>query len=233
MRRLFIVMAFGVASVLGSAAQAGPLQQGSLTFVLGTNDPLVFTGDGTSAGTATSATNFTLGAGKAFAGSQTIMLTPTAMQPLSQITITIGSNQKGTFSGSPVAGSAVFTGTAINKALGSTLLKVPVSLGKTGTIMATGSGIKVTAFGKKWTSGMTTVDLGGANGTVMATGSVNGSKALKLVAISKIVTNLGIVTSAVGQLSLDYGAPEPAMPLLLVAGAATLALAGAKKLRRR
>jgi hypothetical protein len=153
------------------------------------------------------------------------------MQPLSKITITIGSNTKGEFKGAVPAGTAVFTGTAINKALGSTLLKVPVSLGKTGTIMASGSGIKVTAFGKKWTSGMTTVDLGGANGTVMATGSVMGTNTLKLVTISKIVTNLGIVTSVNAQLVLTT--PEPALPLLMLVGAATLGLVGAKKLRRR
>lgn len=236
MRRLFIAMAFGVAAVVGGAAQAEPLVQGSLTFLLGDNDPIIFAGSGASAGTSTSANDFTLAAGSAFSGYKFITLTPTAMQPLSKITVSIFMNAKGVFSGTPPAGVATFTGTAINKALGSTLLKVPIQLGKTGTVMATGPGIKVTASGKKWTSGMTTIDLGGANGTVMATGSVKQGTpgTLKLVAASKINTNLGIVTSAVGELSLQYEkVPEPALPLLLVAGAATLAVAGSRKLRRR
>jgi hypothetical protein len=238
MRRLFIAMAFGVAAMVGGAAQAGapfPLTSGSLGFVLGTNSPLTFVGTG-AGGASTSATNFTLAAGNAFAGSTTIMLTPTAMQPLSQITITIMNNEKGVFTGSPdVAGAAKITGTAINKALGSTLLKVPVQLGVTGTIMATGAGIKVTASGKKWTSGMTVIDLGGGM-TAKATGSIMSGTpgTLKLVAASKIVTNLGITTFAIGTLNLQYEkVPEPALPLMMIAGAATLALAGSRKLRRR
>jgi hypothetical protein len=238
MRRLFIAIALGVA-MLGSAAQASPLVPAgsSLTFLLGGNPPIVFQAAGTATGAnpGDSATSFTLGAGSAFKGTSTINLTPNAAPPLSQIVITIMANAKGTFNGSPVAGVATVTGTALNKALGSTLLAVPIQLGKTGTLMAAGGGIKVTASGKKWTTGMTTVDLGGGM-TVMTTGSIKGGApgTVKLVAASKIVTNIGVTTFAIGQLRLQYQTvPEPALALLMVAGAATLGLVGSKKLRRR
>jgi hypothetical protein len=239
MRSLLSTFVLGAAALLGGMAQAGPLLAGqsSLTFTLGTNAPVVFPGDGTSAGTAMSPSDFTLAAGAAFAGTTTITLTPTAMQPLTKIIITIGNNAKGAFNGAPAAGTATFTGTAINKALGATILKVPIQLGKTGTVKASGSGIKVTATGKKWTSGMTTVDLGGGM-SVMATGSLMAGTpgTAKLVAASKIVTNIGITTYAIGELALEYQSiptPEPGLALLLVTGAATLGVVGSRRTRRR
>jgi hypothetical protein len=224
--------------MLAGAAQASPLISAgsSFTLVLGGNPPITFSAVGaTGVNPGDTASSFTLAAGSAFKGTSTINLTPMAAPPLSQIVITIMNNAKGVFNGTPVAGTATFTGTALNKALGSTLLAVPIQLGKTGTVMAAGGGIKVTASGKKWTTDMTTISLGGGM-TVMTAGSIMAGApgTVKLVAASKIVTNIGVTTFAIGQLRLQYQTvPEPALPLLLVAGAATLGLVGSKKLRRR
>jgi hypothetical protein len=238
MRRLFIAMGLGVV-MLGGAAQASPLVPAgsSLTFILGGNPPFVIPAGPAATGSnpGDAATSFTVAAGSAFKGTTTINLTPKAAPPLTQIVVTIMNNAKGVFAGTPVAGTATLTGTALNKALGSTLLAVPIQLGKTATLMVAGGGIKVTASGKKWTTGMTTVDLGGGM-TVMTTGSVMQGQpgTVKLVAASKVVTNLGVTTYAFGQMRLQYQiVPEPALPLLLVAGAATLGLVGSRKLRRR
>jgi hypothetical protein len=238
MRRLFFAMAFTAAAVMGSAAQAGTLlsMQSSLTFILGDNTPLVFTGDGTSAGTSTGVDDFTLQAGSAFAGSTSIMLVPTANQPLMTIKVSIAKNNQGKFTGTPAHADALFTGTAKNYVTTQTpLLKVPISLGVTVMDTAMGSGIKVTFSNKQWTAGMSTVDLGGGM-TEMMTGSVMGGTpgTAKLVAGSKIVTNLGITTFAFGILTLKYDSiptPEPGLPMLLVAGAATLGVFGWRKRR--
>jgi hypothetical protein len=238
MRRLFFAMAFTAAALIGPAAQAGSLISGmsSLTFVLGDNDPLVFQGDGSSAGTSTNVTNFSLAAGGAFAGATSLMLVPTANQPLMTIKVTIDNNAQGMFTGSPPHGDALISGTAKNYVTtGTPLLKVPISLGITVMDTAMGSGIKVTFSNKQWTAGMSTVDLGGGM-TEMITGSVMGGTpgTAKLVAGSKIVTNLGITTFAFGILTLKYDSiptPEPGLPMLLVAGAATLGVFGWRKRR--
>jgi hypothetical protein len=246
MRRLILGIAIGAVGLLGAVtAQAGALTGATFGLSVGTLGPLEFVGSGTAAGTALSSTSASVAAGNAFAGMMTTVLTAKQAPPLSAIVVNITANEKIEVKGDPLLGDGAvgaIKGVANQKAFMNTLIAVPIAAGISGTENIKGSVFQIKAVSKKWTSGNTTVTgLGSsmmATGTFMTMGSVmTGTPgAVTLVAVSKVTVTgaADIITYTVAKLELDFASvPEPAMPLMLAAGAATFALVGGRRLRKR
>ena len=237
MRRLFVGFVIGAVALLGSASQAAELSSATVRFGLGTLPPAEFPATGAT-GEATSNTAATVGAGSAFVGNFTTTLTTMAAPPITKITVMMTKNEAGNFSGAApdqVGGEAKFGGASGVFGLGSKLLDVPLNLGIPFTFTKSASGVAITAISAPWTAGVAEVTGTAMGGTVTAMGNnqltANGSGQLLLVAPVKVITNINGVTPAFAQLELNYGVPEPALPLMALAGAATLAIAGARRRR--
>jgi hypothetical protein len=238
MRRLFLSMAIGAVALLGAAtAQAGALQSATFNISVGTLGPLTFVGNGSSAGSGF-ATSVTLAAGNALNGMQTTVLTAMQAPPLTKIVVTVTKNDLIKATGSPLLGQAgAIRGVSKQKAFNSTLLSVPLAAGISNTSTIKGSVFNVKVQAKKWTSGMTTITGLDGGATFMATGNVmTGTPGtVTLVAVAKVTVTgaVNTVTYTASELNMAFDSvPEPAMALMLVAGAATLAVAGARRLRR-
>jgi hypothetical protein len=239
MRRLFLASAIAAVATLGAVnAQAGALESAEFRISIGTLGPLVFAGNGSSAGTAISSTSATLAAGNALAAMSTIVLTKDKAPPLTKIGVTITKNDLIKASGTPdLAGIGAVRGKSINYAFNNPLLVVPVAAGLSDTSTIMGSVFNVKVQAKKWTSGMTTITGLDEDATFMATGAVNPGTpgAITLVAVAKITVTgaVSTITYTFSELELNFASvPEPALPVMMVAGAATLALVGGRKLRR-
>ena len=241
MRRLILGIAIGAVGLLGTVtAQAGTLTSATFGLSVGALGPLEFVGAGTAAGSAINSTSVTVAGGNAFNGVQTVMLTAKQAPPLTAIEVKITKNDAIKVTGAPLQGDGVvgaIRGVANQKAFMNTLIAVPIAAGISGTENIMGSVFQIQAVSKKWTSGMTTVTGldGGAtfmtNGTVMT--GMPGT--VTLVAVSKVTVTgaANIVTYTLSKLEMEFTeVPEPTMPLMMVAGAATLALVGGRKLRK-
>lgn len=238
MRRLFLATAVGVVAMLGAVnAQAGALQTAEFQISIGALGPLVFAGDGTSAGTGFT-TSVTLGAGNALAGTVNVPLTVNQAPPLSKIGVTITKNDAIKATGNPLKGTVgAVRGVSKQYAFGAALLKVPVAAGISDTSTVKGSVFNVKLEAKKWTSGMTTITGLDKGATFMATGTVmNGTPGdITLVAVAKVTVTgaVSTITYTFSELHMTFDVvPEPALPLMLVAGAATFGVVGGRKLRR-
>jgi hypothetical protein len=240
MRRLFLAIAIGALALLGApTAQAGPLQSAQFQISVGTLGPLTFNGTGSSAGSAFSSTSVSLNAGNALNGMQTTTLTPKQAPPLTKIVVTVTKNDAIKATGSPLVGlGGAVRGVSKQKGLGgATILSVPLAAGVENTSTIPGSVFKIKVEAKKWTSGMTTVTGLDGGATFMTTGAVKTGTpgTVTLVAVAKVTVSgaVNTVTYTASKLNLTFDmVPEPAMPLMLVAGAATLALTGARRLRK-
>jgi len=224
MRRLVLHLAVCTAALfLGASAHAGALTGATLGFSLGGGDELVFTADGTVTGSAVSATEVTMAAGGAFAGTLTATLMDAA--PATLLSVVIGTNTGGSWNGSPLTGTSVqINGSSIIKGFsGVELIVVPFAAGSVGTATHSGGGIDVTVFSEGWTSGTLAITgLGGATPTVTAMGGITPAN-VTLVAGARVVTSLADPTFNILTLSMDFeSVPEPTMPLLFGAGAAVL-----------
>jgi hypothetical protein len=238
MRRLFLATAIAAVAMLGAAnAQAGALQSADFQISIGALGPIVFAGNGSSAGTAMSSTNLSLSAGNAFAGMSTVTLTAKQAPPLSAIGVTITKNDLINATGNPLTAVGAVRGVARQYAFAADLLDVPIAAGEEATSTVKGSVFNVKVQKKKWTSGMTTVTGLDGGATFMATGTVMAGTPgdVTLVAVAKVTVTgaVNTVTYTFSQLHMHFqSVPEPAMPLMLVAGALTLAAVGGRKLRR-
>ena len=238
MRRLFVGFVIGAVALLGSASQAAQLSSATFRFGLGALPPANFPATGAT-GEATSDVAATVGAGSAFAGAFTTTLTTMAAPPITKITVMVTKNDAGNFSGATpdqVGGTAKFGGASGVFGLGSKLLDVPLNVGAPFTFTKSASGVAITAVSAPWSAGTVQVTgVGGATPTVTAMGNnaltPNGGGTLTLVTPVKVTTNINGVTPAFGTLELVYGAPEPALPLMALIGAATLGIAGARRRR--
>ena len=234
MRRLFVGLGIGVFALVGAAAHAGSLGSGSLSFAIGALPPATFPATGAT-GTATSNLAATVGNGTAFNGTFTTTIPTSAAPPLTKIIVKITKNDAGNFVGTApanVGGDAKFFGVSDVYGLGNKLLSVPLGFGAPGSVAQSAGGVAITAINAPWTAGAASVDTG--MGTVMSTGdnqlTPNGAGSLKLVAPVKISTNIAGTLAAFAVLNLTY-VPEPALPLMLLAGAATLGIVGARRRR--
>lgn len=236
MRRLFVGLAIGAVALIGVAAEAGPLDSANLSFTIGALPPANFPATGAT-GTATSNLLVGLGAGTAFNGTFTTTIPSTAAPPLTKISVIITKNDAGNFAGTAannVGGDAKFGGISNVFGLGSKLLAVPLGFGAPGSVHQSSGGVAITVTNSPWTVGVASVT-GTDDGTAMATGSnnlaANGAGMVKLVSPVKIRTNIAGTLAAFAVLDLTY-VPEPALPLMLLAGAGTLAAVGARRRRR-
>jgi hypothetical protein len=241
MRRLILGIAIGAVGLLGTVtAQAGALTGATFSLSVGTLGPLDFVAAGTAAGSAINAESVTVAAGNAFNGMMTTNLTAMQAPPLSAIKVIITKNDAIKVTGNPLLGDGVtgaVRGVANQLAFMNTLIAVPIAAGISGTNTIKGSVFNIKAVSKKWTSGTTTITGLDMGATFMTMGSVmTGTPgAVTLVAVSKVnVTGAAtIVTYTLARLEMDFASvPEPTMPLMLAAGAATLGLVGGRKLRR-
>lgn len=229
-----------LATGVATGANAAVLFSASLSIALAGAD-LSFPATGAT-GTAVSDTNATVGAGSAFAGTQTTTFPPTitATAPVDKIQVFIGSNAAGSFTGaSPAAvgGAALFNGTAYlfaTKNAGTPFLVVPVKIGTATTFTVAGSGLGFTIFSAPWTAGSATIDYGNVTtpATVMVTGmnalTAAGAGKLTLVSPGKVFVTTGNKLPLVGTLVLNY-VPEPGTLLLLGSGALGLAILGRRR----
>jgi hypothetical protein len=245
MRRLMLGIAIGAMGLLGTAtAQAGDLTGAVFGLSVGTLGPLLFDGSATAVGTAVDSESATVMAGVAFKGTETTTLTAKQAPPLTKIVVEITKNDAIKVTGDPLQGNAAVgavRGTALQKGFGgATLIGVPLAAGISDTVTLKGT-FAIKAQSKKWTSGATTVTgLGSsmmATATFMTKGSVMTGKPgqIGLVAVSKVTVTgaADIITYTLARLDLEFTeVPEPTMPLMVLAGAATLALVGGRKLRK-
>jgi hypothetical protein len=238
MRRLFVGLMIGALGFISVEANAGALTAAELSFAIGTLPPAVFPASGAT-GTATSNLSAGVAAGNAFNGTTTTTVPTTAAPPITQIQVIISKNEAGNFTGGTpdaVGGNMLLAGISNVKGFGGlTLLGVPVELGVPGTTDVAAAGVNITVINASWTVGAATITgLGGMTPTAMLTGSnmlnATGSGVITLVTPVKIITNLAGTLAAFGVLELTY-APEPGMMLLLGVGAATMAIAGARRRR--
>jgi hypothetical protein len=243
MRRLILGIAIGAVGLLGTVtAQAGSLTGATFGLSVGTLGPLEFVGAGTAAGSALSSTSVTVAGGNAFNGMMTTVLTAKQAPPLSAIVVIVTKNDAIKVTGNPLQLAAPGTvgairGVANQKAFMNTLIAVPIAAGLSGTENIKGSVFQIKAVSKKWTSGMTTVTGLDAGATFMTTGAIMTGMpgTVTLVAVSKVTVTgaANIVTYTLAKLEMEFTeVPEPTMALMLVAGAATLALVGGRKLRK-
>jgi len=245
MRRLILGIAIGAVGLLGTAtAQAGTLTSATFGLSVGTLGPLNFAAGGTAAGSAFSSTSVTVAGGSAFKGTESVMLTAKQAPPLSAIVVKINKNDLIKVTGDPLQGDGVagaINGVANQRAFNMTLIAVPIAAGISGTQDIMGSVFQIKAVSKKWTSGTTTVKGIDATAmgatTFMTKGTVMTGMpgTVTLVAVSKVDVSgaATIATFTLAKLQMEFTeVPEPAMPLMLVAGAATVALVGGRKLRK-
>jgi hypothetical protein len=229
-------LAVALALSLPTAGSAGPLTGGQLEFTVpGLFGPApLFTGDGTSSGTALSAAHVVLAPGSAFAGTTQLLV---SAAPVDGAFLTIGANQGGTFGGAPLGGSDVTIAGRyrLTAFAGVTLLDIAIPLGGAGTQQLSLSGATLMAEHFPWTSGaLTLMGIGPSSSTVVTTGSVQtGTPGLvSLVGATRLTSSLGDPSYAAYRLTLSFASvPEPA-PWLLLAGGG-LALAGARQARMR
>jgi hypothetical protein len=236
------------------AAQAGSLASATLQVsILGTVHSFSFPGVGAT-GTATSATNASLGAG-AFGGTQTATLPPVSpttastVIPVDKVQLFLSGNAAGSFSGaSPagVAGSALVQGKALLWAtpLASLpFLTLPIRLGADTTLTTKIAGLRYTAFGVPWAAGtaalptywgLSATGYTPNGGTLMAMTftqmgsnglSPNGAGTLVLVSPGRVLADPGSRIPIFSTLTLSY-VPEPTTALLLGAGMLGLVAAG-------
>jgi hypothetical protein len=235
-----------LATGVATAAQAGPLVSASLTLSLAGASPL-FPATGAT-GTATGTTLATLGAGVAFAGTQTITLTGTVAtkSPVDKIQVIVASNAAGTFVPNPIdlGGTATFNGVAnlyATASAGSPFLAVPVKVGVATNFTVMGGGLAFSILGAPWTAGVATVTgvtgqptpNGGTNGTTLMVTGVNaltpgGGGTLTLVSPGRVIVSTGNRLPVIGTLVLNY-VPEPGTLLLLGSGALGLAILGRRR----
>lgn len=222
------------AFLLAASAQAGPLTAGVINFSLGGATALTFPADGTLVGSAVGADDVTMQAGGAFAGNATASL---PAPPLSAISVNIGNNTGGGWTGNPLTGSSVtFTGQANLLGLGGvTILAIPLNAGAAGTQMLSGGGVTLTLTSYPWTSGTVAITgVGPAPGsTVTVMGSVMpGTPGLvSLVSAAKATSNLADPTYTTIGLDLTADVPEPVAPGLMLAGAAIFGVVAWRKRR--
>jgi len=236
MRRLFVGLVMCAVALIGVAAQAGTLGTAELSFAIGALPPATFPATGAT-GTATSNLDVGLGAGNAFNGTFSTTIPTSAAPPLTKISVKITKNDAGNFKGTApakVGGDAKFGGVSDVYGLGSKLLAVPLGFGAPGSVTQSAGGVAITVINAPWTVGVASVT-GTDDGTAMLTGmnglDAGGVGTVQLVAPVKIITNIAGTLAAFAVLDLTY-VPEPALPLMLVAGAGTLAAVGARRRRR-
>jgi hypothetical protein len=234
------------AAVLAGAwagpAAAGPLVSASLTVSV---DLAVLTFQAVGAtGTATSDLAASLGAGSAFAGTETTTFTGTRAEksPLDGVTIAIFSNEAGLFTGTTpgkVGGDAFISPSIYLTASDVPALRLPAFFGKQLTASLMGSGLGFTTFAVPWTAGAVTVTgiraLTPNNKLVTVTRMVTGANGLTplgggtltLVSPAKVYVETGNRLPVIGTLTLNY-VPEPGTLLLLGAGVTALASLGGR-----
>lgn len=236
MRRLFFGLVIGAVASIGAAAHAGELSSANLSFAIGALPPAVFPATGAT-GSATSNLDLTLGAGTAFNDSFTTSIPTSAAPPLTKIVVKITKNEIGEFKGgaaNSVGGVGKFLGVSDVYGLGSKLLAVPLGFGAPGSVAQSAGGVAITVVNAPWT--VATAEVTGTDdgtATLMGTNNLtaNGGGTIQLVAPVKIATNIAGTLAAFAVLNLTY-VPEPALPLMLLAGAGTLAAVGARRRRR-
>jgi hypothetical protein len=236
-----------LATGMSTTAQAGALVSADITVQLIAS--LLFPGAGAT-GTAVSNLAATLGAGSAFAGTQTVTLTGTQAlkSPVDKIVFKMFGNGPNTvFAGTTpgnVGGSVTFNGKAylyVTPSAASPFLTPPAKIGKMTTFTTMGSGLAFTIFGAPWTAGAATITgltgqdttMGATNGTtLMVTGmnalTAGGGGTLTLVSPGKVWVSTGNKLPVIGTLVLNY-VPEPGTLLLLGSGALGLAILGRRR----
>jgi hypothetical protein len=245
MQRLRLAAAVAAFSLLAGVqtAGAGTLSSASLTLVLGTLPPAVFSASGLSGmgnaeGTGGTAT-WLVGAGAVPGG--TVTTPVTALPFVTVFQVIVSGNPGGAAFAAGVPGGMPVTGNAYAKGFGGvTLLTVPLSIGTPGTQMAGAGFLAVTVVGDDWTTGTASVPLTTPTsmGATMATAMganflVGGGGTLVMVSA------LNVLTAAAGQipgfaiLTLNFvpSAPEPAGLALLGMGVAGLLAAGLSRVR--
>src|SRR4029453_6203016 len=216
-----------------SAAHAGALASASLTIEPGLG-ALIFPAVGAT-GAATSSTNATLGAGGAFAGTQTFTTPLSTLEPLDKVRVILGGNAAGSFTGATpgaVGGSAGFTLEAVyyaTKSIPTPFMKVPIKVGKATTFSGVLlPGLGFTTWGNPWPAGVASTSLTTimVTMTVPVTGMVlvtaqgmnaltpGGAGTLTLVSVGKTVVGLPRFSAVVSTLTLNY-VPEPGTLVLL------------------
>jgi hypothetical protein len=236
---VFGTMAFALA--VGQSAHAGPLASASLVVTLPTLAfAPAFPGVAV-AGTATSSTSATLGAGSAFAGVTTETLTPieASFSPVDKIRWVLGKNGGGGFFGtvpSKVGGTALFTGHAslyATEFAPTPFFVVPFKIGKATSLTVMGTGLAFSVLGAPWTAGKAVVTGVQLTGSVLGSFTVTGMNALSpagggtltLVSPGKLYVSVGFKLPLISTLTLNY-VPEPGTASLLGAGALGLAFLG-------
>jgi hypothetical protein len=238
------VAAAAAAFSLGLFAQpaaAGSLLSASLTLVLGTLPPAVFsasglTGMGAANGTLGTAT-WTVGAGAVPGG--TVTTAVTALPFVTQFQVVVAGNPgAGAFSAGAPGGMAV-TGAAYAKGFGGiTLLTVPLTIGTPATAMAGSGFLAVTVINANWTTGTASLALTPPTsmGATVAT-AMGGNLLANGGGSVVLVSAINVLTAAAGQipgfafLTLSYApsAPEPGTLLGLAAGALALVSIGRRR----
>lgn len=225
-------------------AAAGPLSAASLTITSPSFlPPLAFPGAGAS-GSAASPTSVSLAGGSAFNGTATAFVAGTI--PATTLQLVLSGNGAGSFSGTPLVGTATFAGLLQLQAFGGlTITTVPVAIGQPGTttrafILPTGglpAGIRLQFNG--WTAGTATVVTTGGVHTAMGAnalspGGVGSLSLVSPIAIDSFFTLPGPVPNGVAFANLQLVfVPEPGTLLLTLWGATCLGLVGRRRQRRR
>jgi hypothetical protein len=231
--RLFVGLVIGAVGLVGGSAHAGSLARADLSLEIGSLPPMSYLArDAT--GATTSNLGATLGAGTAFNG--TFTTTTVALpDPLTKIVLEITKNDAGSFEGTApggVGGDAKFGGVARISGIGNPLFTIPLGFGAPGTTDGEGAGVAFTAINAPWTAGV--AEITGTN-PVIRTGwnglTPGGIGVLQLVTPVKIQSNIGATLTAFAVLDLTYTTPEPALPVMLSVGAATLVVLGARRRR--
>jgi len=226
-----------------STARAVPLDSAALQITSPTFAPVALGGAG-AGGFATSPASASLLAGTAFNGTTLVAVVPGTFFA-SSLQVQITGNGTGNFSGTPLAGTAPFSGNLQLLTFGISITTVPFVLGRPGAVvrsfmLPTGGspGVIGIEFGG-WTAGTTTITTIAGAHTAMGANALTpgGAGTLNLVSpiaisTSFILPNLVPTTYAFANLELTF-VPEPGSLTLLLWGGVCLALAERSRQRRR